>query len=134
MGGMSRIFLPTCECVAAGMLHTNGPHACTALFLNALPVPLPRQVLKLGIPFDTVVKIQKINFLVLETLLDPLLVPLWGPFWTPFGLHVGPFGDSWGLQLDPFGHFWGRDGNLGMTGSAMKFTEWSGPFTSSIIL
>ena len=75
-----------------------------------------RQVLKLGIPFDTVVKIQKINFLVLEMLLDPLLVPLWGPFWTPFGLHVGPFGDSWGLQLDPFGHFWGRDGNLGDDG------------------
>ena len=33
---------------------------------------LPRQVLKVSIPFDTVVKIQKINFLVLETLLDPL--------------------------------------------------------------
>ena len=90
------------------------------------------RILKVGIPFDTVVKIQKIKFLLLERLLDPLLVPLWGPFWTPFGLHVGPFGDSWGLQLDLFGHFWVGMGTWGMMGSAMKFTEWSGPFTSSI--
>ena len=94
-----------------------------------------RQVLKLGIPFDTVVKIQKIRFPVLDPILDPLWVPLWGPFWTPFGLHVGPFGDSWGLHLDPFGHFWGRDGNLGDDGKRNEVygMEWTVHFEYNII-
>ena len=68
---------------------------------------LLRQVPKVSIPFDTVVKIQKINFLVSDALLDPLLTPFWGPFGTPFGLHLGASGDPW----DTFGSCWGLFGS-----------------------
>ena len=68
---------------------------------------LLRQVPKVSIPFDTVVKIQKINFLVSDPLLDPLLTAIWGPFGTPFGLHLGASGDPW----DTFGSCWGLFGS-----------------------
>ena len=74
---------------------------------------LLRQVSKVSIPFDTVIKIQKINFQLQNTFLGASRVPFWGPFGTPFGLHLGAsgvpwdtFGSLWGVFRSPWGPVW----------------------------
>ena len=82
-----------------------------------------RQVLKLAIPFETGIEIQKTRFSLFDTLFgslsDTLLGSFWDPFgnlWDPLGLLLDPLGlllDPLGLLLDPFGllgHPWGLMG------------------------
>ena len=68
---------------------------------------LLRQVLNLSIPFDTVVKIQKINFLIQNTYFGAPKVPFGGAFWSLFGLLLGASGRS----LGTFGSLWGSFGS-----------------------
>ena len=93
---------------------------------------LLRQVRKVSIPFDTVVKIQKINFLLSDPLLDPLVTAFQGPFGTPLGLHLGASGDPW----DTFGSLWGFFGDpWGLVGLHFGpiWLQW-GSFTTLVVL
>ena len=54
---------------------------------------------KVSIPFDTVVKIQKINFLIQNTYFGATKVPFWGAFWSLFGLLLESLGTPLGASL-----------------------------------
>ena len=65
------------------------------------------RISKVSIPFDTVVKIEKIR----SSKVGPSKNRSWGAFWE---LLLAPFGHHFGASWHPFGSLWRPLGTLGL--------------------